>query len=315
MPTPKFGEGAGVGGLETGRDAEGADADDETLAGHQPGHRLDGAERARIGQGHRGAGEVVGGDLVGVDLAHQLLVGADEARGSPGASASVMHGTSRVRLPSAFSTSTARPEPHVLVPDDPGGPLAVGVGDEGGVHGRHGDEPLDHGVADQMGEADLAAGGPEELVVDDGAVDLEQLGRHHPHAGGGGDAQRRLHVGHDAAGRTPQGHGRLRLSVVPAHRAGTGAGRPAAGAVGCRRRRRSGRRPQPTARRRGARPGGGGRPVTNRPAGSRRRTRCHDSDTEVGSVRYRSYMSSTNQALGPNAPVPSAPAPVRRPAA
>ena len=80
----QLGQGAGVGGLEPGREPEGADADDETLAGHEPGHRLDGAERARVGEGHRGAGEVVGGDLVGVDLAHQLLVGARRSPGSPG---------------------------------------------------------------------------------------------------------------------------------------------------------------------------------------------------------------------------------------
>ena len=43
---------------------------------------------------------------------------------------------------------------------------------EGGVHGRNGHQALDHRVADQMGEADLATVGPEQLIVDDGAVDL-----------------------------------------------------------------------------------------------------------------------------------------------
>ena len=183
-----------------------------------------------------------------------------------------MHGTSRVRLPSDFSTSTASPSPTWLVPDDPRGPLPVGVGDEGGVHGRHGDEPLDHGVADQMGEADLAAGRPEQLVVDDGAVDLEQLGRHHPHAGGGGDAQRRLHVGHDAAGGTPQRASPSPASGPPdasglASAPVTGPGAVgAAGGVGAGGAATDGGRRGSRGRRR-RRP-----PVTNRPAGSRRRT-------------------------------------------
>ena len=74
----QIGEGTGIGGLEPRREAEGPDADDQALPGHQPGYRLHGAQGPGIGQGHGGAGEVVGRDLVGVDLAHQLLVGPDE---------------------------------------------------------------------------------------------------------------------------------------------------------------------------------------------------------------------------------------------
>ena len=79
----QVGEGTGVGGLEPGREPEGPHADDESLPGHEPGDRLDGAQRARVGQRDGRAGEVIGGDLVGVDLAHQLLVGAHEAAEVP----------------------------------------------------------------------------------------------------------------------------------------------------------------------------------------------------------------------------------------
>ena len=60
--------------------------------------------------------------------------------------------------------------------------------------------PADDGVADDVGEADLAAPGAAQVAVDDPAVDLEQLGRDVAEAGGGGDAEARLHVLDDAGG-------------------------------------------------------------------------------------------------------------------
>ena len=75
----EVGERLGVGALERGGDVEAADADDHALAGHEPGHRLDGADGAGVGEGDGGAGEVVGRELVAADLADQLLVGAPEA--------------------------------------------------------------------------------------------------------------------------------------------------------------------------------------------------------------------------------------------
>ena len=231
-----------VGRLEPRRHPERADPHDQPLAGHEPGHRLHGAEGAGIGQGHRRTGEVVRGDPVGVDLADQLLVGRHESAEVPEI------GVDDARHEEGAATAglldvDCQPEAHVLVPDHPGGPLAVGIGHEGCVHRRYRAESLDHGVPDQMGEADLAARRPREMVVDDGSVDLEQLGRHDPHARGRRHPERGLHVGHDAPGRPAQ-RGRPGDGCVGvAHRrrghsdrCGCAVGRPGRGAV----RRRSG---------------------------------------------------------------------------
>ena len=113
----ELGQHARVGRLEPGRVPERADADDGALARHEPRHRLHRAERARVGQRHRRPGEVVGRDLVGVDLADQVLVGHHEgaevervgvldARHQQGAAAVALLLVDR------------EPEPHVLVMDD-----------------------------------------------------------------------------------------------------------------------------------------------------------------------------------------------------
>ena len=69
-----------VGALELGRVVDRADADDDALAGHQPGHALDGADGARVGQLTRwrpGSPSTV--SLLRLDLADELLVGDEEA--------------------------------------------------------------------------------------------------------------------------------------------------------------------------------------------------------------------------------------------
>ncbi len=88
---------------------------------------------------------------------------------------------------------------------DEGG-LAVLLG-EAVVHLRHERQGLDHGVADEVREADLAAARAGQVVVDDDAVVDEQLGRDGAHARRGRDGERDLHVGDDARGRAAQrGH-------------------------------------------------------------------------------------------------------------
>ena len=64
LPMPRSARVRGSAASKPGGKPEGPHADDEALAGQQPGHRLDGAQRARVGQGHRGAGEVVAAPIL-----------------------------------------------------------------------------------------------------------------------------------------------------------------------------------------------------------------------------------------------------------
>ena len=75
----------------------------------------------------------------------------------------------------------------------------------------------DDRVADDVGEAHLAAARAAQVVVDDDPVVGHQLGRDGPHARRGGHAQRRLHVQHDPRRGTAQrgraGRGSLRVRL------------------------------------------------------------------------------------------------------
>ena len=196
----QVGQSPGIGRLEASRDSQRPDTDDETLSGQESGNRLYGSQRSRIGQGHGGTGEVIGADLVGANLAHQLLVGADEPAEVQRIGIGDAGDQERAAAVPLFDVHR-QPKSHMTVSDHTRGRLTIGVGDERGVHRRQSNEPFDHRIADQMGETDLASGRPEELIVDDGPIDLEQLGGNHPDAGGRGYAQRSLHVGHNAARR------------------------------------------------------------------------------------------------------------------
>ena len=65
-------------------------------------------------------------------------------------------------------------------------------------------ERLDQRVADEVGEADLAAAPAGEVVVDHDAVVGQQLRRHRAHAGRGRDVQRGVHVLDDPGGDAAQ---------------------------------------------------------------------------------------------------------------
>ena len=148
----------------------------------------------------------------------------------------------------------------MLVADDPR--LAVGVLHVAGVHDRHRvvDRPHDR-EPDEVGEGHLPAAGAAEVAVDHPPVDLEQLGRDAPEAGGGGDLEAGLHVGDDAGGR-------------PADRLADRLG--GRGGAGRRlRRRRRGGAARPGAAAPGAAGAGRRRPPSSgarRRAGSRRRS-------------------------------------------
>ena len=225
---------ARVGRLETGRIAERTHSDDGALARHEPWHRLHRAERAWIGQRHRGPGEVVRRDLSGVDFADEVLVGQNERTE-----------VERVRVLDARDEQRARPvllflvdgesKADVLVMDDAGLARSVGVGHEGGVERGHVVQRTHDGVADDVGEADLGPGGTGQLVVEDEPVDLEQASGHRAHARRRGHAQAGLHVGDDARRRSAQDGGLLasRSTHRDRGRSGGGGGR---GRCGGRRR-------------------------------------------------------------------------------
>ena len=103
-------------------------------------------------------------------------------------------------MPSPLSTSTAMPRLTDVVADQPG--LAVGALGVGVAHHRHGvgDGPH-HGVADEVGEADLAHPAAAAVAVDDLAVDLEQLRRDVAEARRRRDGEAADHVGGDRRGR------------------------------------------------------------------------------------------------------------------
>ena len=204
----ELGQHAGVRRLEAGRVAERPDADDGALPRHEARHRLHGAQGARVGERHRRAGEIVGADLVRVDLADQVLVGQDErAEVERVGLLDARHEQRAAAV--ALLLVDGQAQPHVLVVDDARLARPVGIRDERGVQRRHVVQRAHDGVTDDVGEADLGAGRAGQLVVEDEAVHLEEAGRHRPHAGRRGHRQAGLHVGHDPRGGAPQDGGVL----------------------------------------------------------------------------------------------------------
>ena len=204
----QLGQHARVRRLEPGRIAERPDPDDGALAGHQARHGLHRAERSGVGQGHGRAGEVVGADFVGVDLADEVLVGQDEGAEVEGIGVLDARDEQRA-APVALLLVDGEAQPDVLVVDDARLSLAAAIGHEGRVQHGYVVQGADDRVPDDVGEADLRPRGPGQLVVQDQAVDLEEAGRHRPHAGRRGHGQAGFHVGHDARGRTAQRGGLL----------------------------------------------------------------------------------------------------------
>ena len=143
-----------VGALELGRIVDAPDADDDALAGHQPRHALHRADRPRVGERDVGALEVVEGQLVGLDLADDLLVGGEEL--GEVHRAGVLDDGDDER-PGAVTLVDVDGEAHVDGVVDDESTLAVCAGGVAVAHRRHGvgDRP-DDGVADDVGEADLA---------------------------------------------------------------------------------------------------------------------------------------------------------------
>ena len=145
----EVGEHGRVRALVLGRVAQAAHAHDQALTRHEARHGLHGADRARVREAHGDPGEVVGAQLVGPDLADQVLVGAVEA----GEVESV--GVSDARhqqgpAPVGLLEVDGDAEADVVVANDPG--LAVGSLEERRVHDRRGvgDRSDDGGCASRQ---------------------------------------------------------------------------------------------------------------------------------------------------------------------
>ena len=193
-------EGVRVGTLELGRVVDAADADDDTLAGHEPRHALHGADGARVGEADRGALEVAHGELVALHLADELLVRRQEA-GEVERVGIAQHRHDQRTRPVGLAHVDCETHVDVRVADETR--LAVGSFGERVVHVRHriGDRAHDR-ISDEVGEAHLALAAAAAVAVDDLAVHLEQFRRHVAEAGGGGHRQAALHVGGDCHART-----------------------------------------------------------------------------------------------------------------
>ncbi len=191
-----------VGALELGRVVDAPDADDDALTLHEPGDALNGADRARVGEADVGALEILDRELVRADLADQLLVGAEEAGEVHAVGLSDDRNDERAR---AITLVHVDGEAEVDRLDALQTGLAVVVLDERVAHVRDGvgDGPHD-GVADEVGEADLARAAAGAVAVDHLAVDLEQLGGDLPEAGRRRHAEAALHVGGDHGCGAPQ---------------------------------------------------------------------------------------------------------------
>ena len=210
-----------------GRVLHRAHADDAALAGHQPRHRVHGADGARVGDARGGALEVLDRELARPGPAHDVLIRRPEQ-----AEVHLLRGLDvrHHELPGAVGglQVDGQAQVDVLGPGD--GRLAAFLG-VGVVHLGHRLQRLDHGVPDQVRERDLAAAAALEVVVDHDPVVDQELGRHRADAGGGGHGQAGRHVGDGARGgaaqpadlRSGPGRGRsLRSGERPGPRAGAG---------------------------------------------------------------------------------------------
>ena len=210
---PDFGERVRIGALELGGVADAAHAEDEALSGHEPRYRVHGADHPGVRDRARGAGEVVGRHLARAHLLDERFVRAPEPGEVHRVGALDARHEERVGAVAPLHVD-GQPEVHLRVAHDRG--LAVDRFVRR-VEVREVGERAHHRERDEVREADLAGERALELVVEDLAVDLEQLRRHRPHRRGGGDGEARLHVLDRAGGAATQ---RLGLLALEHHRPG-----------------------------------------------------------------------------------------------
>ena len=185
---------------ELGRVVHGPDADDRALALHQPRHRVICADRARVRQADRRAGEIVGRQLARAGTANDVFVGVPELREVHRLGGLDAGHDERPRTVLAREVDRDA-EVDVIRRRDRG--LSVHL-EEVVVHLGVLTQRAHHRVADDVREADLAAARPPQVVVDHHSVVGDQLGRDGTHRRRGRHLQRRLHIRHDAGCRAAQ---------------------------------------------------------------------------------------------------------------
>ena len=190
-------------GLELDRVVESADADDGTLAAHQPRHRLGRAERAGVRDRHRSAGEVLDDELAGPRPADELLVGVDEAGEVQGVRVLDHRDDERAR-PVGTLEVDGEAETDVRAADDPGRAHPVGVFDVARVQRRDRADGTHDRPPDEVGEAHLGTRRLPQHLVEERAIRLEHLRRDRAHARRRRHREARHHVLGDPAARAPQ---------------------------------------------------------------------------------------------------------------
>ena len=187
-----------------GRKTDDDGAGDDPLFDHNSvgtAHGSDRADPAGVGEADVRALEVLDGQLVGVDLADDLLVRGEE----PVEVECVALADDRDEQgAAAVGLLLVDRQAHVDVRILDEARLAVVAQHVGVLHRRDrvGDRPDDR-IPDQVREADLGLAGAGAEAVDHLAVDLEQFGRHVAEAGGRGNCEAGFHVASDGgAGST-----------------------------------------------------------------------------------------------------------------
>src|SRR5690242_21665574 len=157
-----------------------------------------------VGERDRGALEVLGGEVAATGLADHVLVGRPELGEAQRLAALDRDDDQRALALGLAGQVDGQAEVDVLGLHDRR--LAVHLGEVPVHHGELGQRLHDR-VADHVREADLAAPGAAQLVVDDHPVVGEQLRRDGPHARGRGHGERGVHVLDHERRRAAQGGG------------------------------------------------------------------------------------------------------------
>ena len=185
-------------------------ADNGALALHQARHRHLRAERARIGQGHRGVLEVLDAELVLTRARQHVVVRREKRREVEGTGVlDVRH----QKEPLTLALDVDGQAQVDLVERDPVRPAADLL--VAHVHARVPLQPTQRRPCDEMRERDLGPGRDRLMLVHDAAVLVQDLDRYGSDRAGRRNAQTGLHVlddlFRDPAERFGAGRSRLHL--------------------------------------------------------------------------------------------------------